>query len=62
MIDLLSMWWTKSKKLTPEMKEILFSSIFESPFLYYYYILQNSSYEALINNRDKRNLMNLNED
>ena len=44
------------------MKEILFGSIFESPFLYYYYILQNSSYEALINNRDKRYLMNLNEE
>lgn len=38
-LDLISFWWTKPKKLTPELKEIMFGNIYDSPFARYYLFL-----------------------
>jgi hypothetical protein len=46
-LDLISFWWTKPTKLTPELKEVMFGNIYQSPFARLYLFLQNSSYEHI---------------
>lgn len=61
-VDLVSFWWTKSKKLTPELKKIMFGNIFGSPFAKEYLFIQGNSYESLSREVSQRSIVGLGEE